>query len=277
MGLLIMNNSSVARKIRHIGTSIRMKMCVLAGVGLLLTGCVEGFEHLLETEDPVNTSNALLGAAKAAEQRNDYLVAAGFYKKLWEKEHKRNLDALMGFARNLRYAGMSKEALEELSYVEVSGPALQKYHLERGKLKLASGDNDGGIADLLFAAKQKPEDWQVYSALGIGYDLVQDFVRAQNAYKKALELSPNNAAVLNNLALSQAQLGAIDDAINTLLRVPNLVRTKPQIRQNLALFYGIKGDFSKAEELARMDLESESVVNNLNVYRDFHKRLKVSQ
>jgi len=84
-----------------------------------------------------------------------------------------------------------------------------------------------------------------------------------------LDLSPDNPSVLNNMAISAALAGDIKLAIETINRAARLDRDNVQIRQNLALFLGIKGDVQDAEALARMDLDEEAVRNNLSIFRSF--------
>ena len=74
------------------------------------------------------------------------------------------------------------------------------------------------------------------------------------------------------MALSAALGGRIELAISTLEGAPIAVRRTPQIRPNLAFFYGIKGNLKKAEALAKMDLDEKSVRNNLNIYSRFHNK-----
>ena len=80
-----------------------------------------------------------------------------------------------------------------------------------------------------------------------------------------------NGPVLNNMAFSAALNGKLDLAIKILEDAPLPVRRTPQVRQNLAFFYGIRGDMKKAGNLAVMDLDKEAVRNNLAVFSRFRK------
>lgn len=213
-------------------------------------------------------TKTLYQAAFEAERNTDYAAAANHYLKLLEKKPD-DKGVLLGLARNLRYAGSAGDAarvLEQRRSLYGSDPA---FLIELGKAKLADGKTAAAIGYLKEARKLNPKNWGVHSALGIAYDMGQDFKAAEASYRKALALSPNNSAVMNNLAFSLAQTGRLDDAIDILSKASALARKSPQIRQNLALLYGIKGDLKKAEALARMDLDSESVRYNLSFFQRF--------
>jgi Flp pilus assembly protein TadD len=236
-------------------------------MAFLLAGCLTVFDE----EEKGSDADVLKDAARIAEQRGEYAVAASYYQKL-NLQKKGTFETLLGYARNLRYAGLGVNAVAVLEGVkEKERRVSQPYLLELGKARIAARQNDRAIEALVLAAETKPENWQVHSALGIAYDLQNDPVRAKGAYNKALTLSPNNPLVLNNLAISFAQTGALEEAIKTLGRVPNLAHAKPQIRQNLALFYGIKGDLKKAESYARLDLNDAMVKNNMAYFRLFQE------
>lgn len=239
----------------------------LCFASLVLSGCLS----MLSNDEPSAKSvNILPEAARSAEQRGQYAVAANYYRKMY-LEGSDELPIILGYARNLRYAGAVTEAVTALEGVEDTHEDASAFLLEIGKARLAVGRGDAAVLTLLRAARIDSENWEVHSALGIGYDLLKEYDHAANAYRRALALSPGNPAVLNNKAMSLAQNGKIDAAIKVLEGVPNLARGKAHIRQNLALFYGIKGNFKKAESYAKLDLDDEMVKNNMVYFRRFQE------
>ncbi|MBT5035401.1 MAG: hypothetical protein HOM51_12890 [Rhodospirillaceae bacterium] len=175
-------------------------------------------------------------------------------------------------AKNLRYAGSSALAVRLLESEKENHGTTSGFALELGKANLASGATDKAIASLEEAVKHSPRNWEPHSALGIAHDTKGAYGAAKTEYKMALALSRDNPAVLNNMAISAALSGDIETAIKTLKRVASVARHNPQTRQNLALFYGIRGDTDKAEALAKMDLDAESVRNNLAVFLRFRSQ-----
>lgn len=203
--------------------------------------------------------------ARAAEAGGENAVAVGQYQKLYLKKPK-DPEVLLGLARNLRYTGRIKEArviLLESSELGANEPA---FILEFAKAEIAGGVPIKAVVRLNKARALDPKNWDVYSTLGIAYDMAEQFGEAKGAYDRALELSPENPAVINNMAISAALSGDLDRAIRTLEDSSLIVRKNSQVRQNLALLYGLKGDEGKSRSMSRISLDEESVKNNLAVY-----------
>ncbi len=198
-------------------------MSVSCAAAFLLAGCLTIFEEDGKGSDV----SVLKDAARIAEQRGEYASAASYYQKL-NLQGKGGIRAVLGYARNLRYAGLGVNAVAVLEGVKTKEHReSQVYLLELGKARIAAGQYGGAVEALSRAVEKKPKNWQIYSALGIAYDLQNDPGEAKEAYGNALALSPNNPLVLNNLAISLAQTGDIDEAIAILGRVPNLAQAKP--------------------------------------------------
>ncbi len=210
-------------------------------------------------------------AAVSSELSGDHVSAANHYQNLLNRQPD-NKEILLGLARNLRNTGGGRTAVEILKSYAVQYGDDPAFLIEFGKAKLAVSEAQGAIQYLKKAIEKGGDDWQAYAALGIGYDLLQSYPEAWEAYEKALALSNNNPAVINNMAISAALNGKLPLAILVLENAPLEARRHPQIRLNLALFYGIKGDLKKAEALAKMDLDDEAVRNNMAVYHRFQAK-----
>jgi Flp pilus assembly protein TadD len=63
---------------------------------------------------------------------------------------------------------------------------------------------------------------------------------ARTSYERANVLSPGNARVLNNLALSRAMAGDLETAIQLLERASALPSAPDQVRKNLQLIAQLK-------------------------------------
>lgn len=208
--------------------------------------------------------------AMAAEQGGDYSVAAQHYNNL-QRRKPDDLYILLGLARNLRYSGSPNVSITALEEMKADFGADGAFLLELGKAYVAAGKAKKSLKHLNAALKKDGGNWQVHMAKGIAYDLLQSYGEAKQAYRKALALSEDNSEILNNMAISAASDGELDLAISTLEKASAAARKNPQIRQNLALFYGIRGDFDKAEALAKKDLDEKAVRNNLAIFYGFHK------
>jgi len=252
---------------RHCRRRSQKTLPMLALAGLVLTTACQS------TPDGQDAAIAtsLTQMALTAERTNDYSGAVDQYKKLLNRNPK-STDFLIALARNLRYLGKSRDALEVLKGLRPPGIPSIAYRLELAKSDIAAGKAVDAIAVLDLARAQAPNNWEIYSTLGIAHDLNEDYAKAGQAYQQAQKLSEDNPAILNNMAISAALSGDIDKAISLLQNAPRLARHSPQMRQNLAFFYGIKGDMTAAKSLAKMDLDDAAVRKNLAIYSRFHKK-----
>jgi len=242
-----------------------------ASVLILTTAMLTAACQNIPVGEDAAISDSLDKSAIAAERANDYSTAIDQYQKLLKRDPE-NVDVIVGLARNLRYSGESTNAVKILEKLGPKENVPISYRMELAKSKIAAGKAKAAIKQLTLALADEPDNWEIYSALGIAHDLNEDYVKARQAYEKARALSEDNPAVLNNMAMSAALSGDIDRAIALLHSTPRLARHNPQIRQNLAFFYGIKGDMKSAESLARMDLDEKEVRTNLTFFSRFQKK-----
>ena len=143
-----------------------------------------------------------------------------------------------------------------------------EYSIAQNLYQNLLNDAEEGLATLDELAST---DWEFHALHGVLYDHLGRFEDAQNSYGAALEFSPRNVSVLNNLSISLAQAGKLDEAISLLIDLVNSEYANPQVRQNLALLYGLKGDLAEAMSLANEDLPPETVAQNLEAFRMLHE------
>jgi Flp pilus assembly protein TadD len=108
------------------------------------------------------------------------------------------------------------------------------------------------------------------NAVGVAFDITKRPDEAQDYYKTALEVKPEEPMVLNNYALSYAFQGNYKEAIATMKRaVVRLSKAEDKKRRaelNLSLIYGLAGMMEPAEVLLRKHLPEPLVYNNLGMY-----------
>lgn len=221
-----------------------------------------------QNQDMNSGQHILLRAGQDAETEHKYDVAANAYGRLFE-QRSNDPDVLANFIRTMRY---SDRAPEIVRYVETKTQHLMddvNVKFEYGKALLAAGKKSKALRVLQEVSLRRVANWKVDSAIGIAYDALGQFPNAILSYRKALEISPNNVVVMNNMAMSQAMAGALNEAIATLEEAANINRSNVHVRQNLALLYAVKGDINKARALASMDLSKIDTENNLSFYRRF--------
>jgi len=236
----------------------------------ILSACIG--ENLNSAKQSDTLSDALWELAKGAEETNDYEKAASYYDRLYER-HTQNKSALLGYTRNLRYLGLAKDAIKALQSWESENTDLD-VKIELGKAQLAASLINDALITFTQIVENDPTRWEAYSALGIIYDRIKDFKAAHVSYQRALELSPDNISVKNNFALSLSQNGKIDRAIAMLEKIIEDNQAGPQTRQNLALLFGLNGEFKKAYALSLTDLPKDLAARNLLTLKELHAMRK---
>jgi len=199
---------------------------------------------------------------RAAADRLDPLSRSAF----WSREFDRDpTDAVAGveLAVALRLLGRYEEAAETAGRVLVLHPDNQSALLEsaRGYIEMDKGFY--ALEPLKKAQAAAPRDWTVYMLEGVAHEQNEQPDDARAAYLQALALSPNNPAVLSNLALWYAKRGDTCQAEKLLRTASAQPTANAQERQNLALVLGMEGRFSEAEQLMRQDLPPPVTDNNL--------------
>lgn len=154
----------------------------------------------------------------------------------------RNAEVALAYARALKREGKRREALAVLDTVGEADPRHGQVRLERGLLNLELGQMARAEALLKQSVGGAETDWRAHSALGVAASSQGRQKEAQGHFSRALALSPNNPAVLNNMAVSLLLDRQVDQA-EALLRRASAAGTAPQqVRQNLALARGLRAD-----------------------------------
>ena len=106
-----------------------------------------------------------------------------------------------------RAAGQYDEAIRTASQLMLVAGDDPRVASEYGKALAQKGRAKDAVEFLTRATQLAPNDWTLYSALGVSYDQLGNPVSARTAYDHALMLMPNEASVLNNYALSRMMAG----------------------------------------------------------------------
>ncbi len=199
---------------------------------------------------------------RAQADRLDPLARAAF----WAREYSvdaTDTDAGVRLAASLRAVGQFNEAAQTAQQVLVVDPNNYDALLETARAFVASGQGFYAIDPAKRAQKINGRDWRPVSLLGVALGKVGREEEAQVAYQQALALSPENPAVLSNMAMTLAAKGQGAQAEALLRRAAARPDASVQVRQNLTLVLGLEGKFDEAEKLLREDLPPEAADNNL--------------
>jgi Flp pilus assembly protein TadD len=166
-------------------------------------------------------------------------------------------------SQSLRTIGRNDEAAEAAERVLVMHPGDLDGLLELARSNIARNQGFYAIDPARRAAAAAPRDWRPQSLLGVALDQVSRTAEARDAWNAALKLSPDNPAVLSNLAMSYFTAGDPAQAETLLRRAVAQPGSTLQTRQNLALVIGMEGRMPEAEQILREDLPPELAEQNL--------------
>ncbi len=204
---------------------------------------------------------------RAAYDRSDALSRSVFWTDQADIDPR---DPVAGVkaAQALRDLGRYDQAAEIAQGVLVVQPGNVDAMLEVGRAHLARGQAFYGVAALEQARAARPGDWQVWSLLGTAYEQVRRPDDARAAWAQALAISPDNPAVLTNMAMSAMTKGDAATAEPLLRRAAAQPGASLKVRLNLAMVLGLTGKMDEAEQILRRDLPPEAADANLQWLRD---------
>lgn len=201
-------------------------------------------------------------ATRAAYDRADALSRSVFWA---EQQRLDPMDPEAGvkLSRALRELGRYDQAAEAAQATLMVQPDNIEAMLELGRAHWARGQAFYGIAALERARDLAPNDWRPWSLLGASYEQVRRHDDARAAWDQALRLSPDNPAVLSNLAMTHLAAGDLATAETLLRRAADQPGAGLQVRLNLAMTLGLKGEMGEAERILRRELPPEQADQNL--------------
>ncbi|HWE47844.1 MAG TPA: tetratricopeptide repeat protein [Caulobacteraceae bacterium] len=199
---------------------------------------------------------------RAEAERLEPLARAAF----WQREadvDPQDITAGLKLSASLRAIGRNEEAATAAEHVLVLHPGNVDGLIELARSDIAADQGFYAIDPAQRAAAAAPKDWRPQSLLGVAYDQVGRIEDARAAWEQALKLSPNNPAVLSNLAMSWFATGDAAKAEPLLRTAVAQPGATLQERQNLALVIGMQGRMAEAEEILRTDLPPELASQNI--------------
>lgn len=218
---------------------------------LFLGACAGGSELLPSTVAVAGNGAAVADASGApagatADPQEDLRKATEYWGQQYRSKPADKTTAL-SYAKNLKALGDKRQALSVLQDVaslhqrdpEVASE-LGRLAVEFDQLNLASRMLE--VADV----PEKP-DWRVISARGTVLAKQGQHKAAIPFYERALQISPNQPAVLNNLAMATAMSGDAQKAEEILRQIAQLNGAPAKVNQNLALVLGLQGKYDESK------------------------------
>jgi Flp pilus assembly protein TadD len=201
---------------------------------------------------------------------NELLKATDYWGKVYEK-NPRDLEPALNYARNLKAMGEKRRALGVLQQVSLYHGQDRELASEYGRLAL---DLDQvKVAKQLLAIADDPArpDWRVVSARGAALAKEGAYNEAIPYFQRALQIAPDQASVMSNLALAYAMNGEPAKAEPMLRQAAAADGHSPRIRQNLALVLGLQGKYDEAKLVAARDIPMTNASENADYLRQVVK------
>jgi len=122
-------------------------------------------------------------------------------------------------------------------------------------------------ASTVLANAHTPErpNWSILSAQGSVADQLGDHKQAQNYYKAAIRMRPDEPSVMSNLGLSYALNKQLPQAEETLRDAANNPKADMRIRQNLALVLALRA-LARTEQPGLIALGRRGSVDALDLF-----------
>ena len=196
------------------------------------------------------------------ELRADPLSQAAFFARQFEHDAT-NAKLGLYLSNAQRAMGRYDDAAATAHTVLLFAPDNTDVLLAAARAHIEGGNGFYAIDLLKRLNGLKTNDWQAWSLLGVAYDQTKRPDDALAAWQTALKLSPNNPAVLTNMAMAHVAAGDFAGAEPMLRTAVAQKDVTFQERQDLALVLGLEGKMPEAEKLLRQDLPPEVAEANL--------------
>ena len=188
----------------------------------------------------------------------------------WAEEYEKNpadRRAATEFARASRAIGQPARA------VVIANQALALHADDLALLRtLAASLIDDGraaaaIEPLRRANQVHGQSVRTLTLLGAAYDAIKRHDEAQDQYRAALQIAPDDLAALNNSGMSYILSGDPVAAERVLRQAVSARGANAQARQNLALAMSLQSRFEEAEALAQQDVAADIARQNIAFVR----------
>lgn len=156
----------------------------------------------------------------------------------------------LAYASALQKSGKMKEARGVLERTAATIKTDRELLAALGLVELELGQTRKALAYLNQAAGGDKPDWRVVSGQGIAYSMQGQQAQAQKHFNKALQLSPGNPSILNNLAVSYMLDRKLQRAETLLLEAKagkDASTQVAQVTQNLTIANTLKSHVATAD------------------------------
>jgi Flp pilus assembly protein TadD len=237
---------------------------------IVLSACVSAPAPTDQELALIDAATSPLVPASAAERekvdQQDLLTQA----KFWGTEYEKNpneYQASLKYAQILRSIGSVARASEVAAQALSMKPGDPELSMIYAQASLDQGKPQDAAIALARAEGAGQGDWRMLSLIGVTMDSLDEHAPAQDYYRKALALSPDNPKILANLGLSYALEGKPGLAEQTLRQAITLPGADSRVTQNLVVVLGVQGKFDEAEKIAAAEMPKALIESNRDYFR----------
>jgi tetratricopeptide (TPR) repeat protein len=203
------------------------------------------------------------------EKQKDYERANAFYAQIDAKspyyrrsriEYALNLNDLerLDESRKMLRDLLAEDGSDLLPYLTLGGVLSQHKEYEE-----AAGVYDQAVANI---GEPQTQQWNLFYRRGIAYERIKQWDKAEPNFRKALELSPDQADVLNYLGYSWIDMGInLDEGMDLIRKAVELDPRSGFIVDSLGWAYFKIGEYEKAVEQLERAVEimpQDPVIND---------------
>jgi Flp pilus assembly protein TadD len=231
----------------------RAAFAILATAALPLGGCIS-----------TSYITGSIGGGNEALPTSDVELRA--YADTWGKRydsHPGDKVASINYAKALRALTRYAQAAAVMESAAVKAPSAMEILGAYGKALADSGQLQQAADVLSRSYTPERPNWSNMSAQGSIADQLGDHTQAQQYYRDALKLAPDEPAVLSNLGLSYALTKQLALAEQVLRQASDSPRADARVRDNLALVLSLQGKFEEAERIERQDHSPQAAAANV--------------
>ncbi|WP_193227554.1 tetratricopeptide repeat protein [Aureimonas psammosilenae] len=252
---------------------LRPSSCVSPRMGLIALSMILGLSLAgCQSVSPMHTgsirSSAAPGKAKSFDTMNEGELRAATerYGAAYERDPKNKAIGLP-YASLLQMTGRNDQSLAVMRQVAIANSKDREVLAAYGKSLAAAGELTKALETVRRAQTPDYPDWRLLSTEGAILDQLGKPEEARIAYRKALDIQPNEPAILSNLGMSFLLANDLKSAETTLSQAAARPGADSRVRQNLALVVGLQGRFEEAERIAGAELPPEEASANVAYLR----------
>lgn len=251
-----------------------MRRLFIICLPLLVSACLTGQDD--KTKPTLGKDSSILNLARSSREAGDTTSAINLLtQQVMAKSP--NPAIYIGLADMLIEQGRLRQAIEVLEKGRANVPGdvavvrkLGNAYLLDGQPQKAEVVFDQGLAE-------HKNDSGLLGSKGIALDMQGKTEAAREIYQAAMKADPDNVAAGNNLAMSHLLAGEYDQAILVLEGITGKLAATPQMRQNLAFAYVLKGEDDKAMKTGLQDYSEKDMEKNLSYYRSVSEAVKTGK